>query len=395
MPAKKSTGNASKIKQIGGPGAILALILVAGVLIFQAWTDNHANGAPVPGETAVATDTGVPSLTRMPGRTAAPRIPTATYTLPPAEAIEVYFSDPLSGASSGGPEMHLVDALNRAKKTIDMAIYNLSLDNVASALIAAQKRGVRVRMVMESEAMENKQPLRLAKAGIPIVGDQREGLMHNKFTVIDGKEVWSGSMNYTTTSAYTDFNNLIRLPSTQAAQDYTIEFNEMFEENLFGTDRRDATPYHQVTIAGINVDIYFSPDDGVAQQVIDQINGAQKSIDFMAYSFTSNDIADAILERAAAGVTVRGVFDESQVGSNQGGEYDRLKRKHIDILQDGIPGLLHHKVFIIDGKTVITGSYNFSANAENNNDENLVILHDRRIAALYLKNFKTVYESGK
>jgi phosphatidylserine/phosphatidylglycerophosphate/cardiolipin synthase-like enzyme len=399
MPAKNSAGS-TKIpgfKQISGPGAVIVLVLVGVFLVFQAWQDNHPGAAPLPlPATALSTSPTLPAALTLPRPpTTSPQGQTAATATQNTAPIEVYFSDPLSGAKSGGPETHLVDALNRARKTIDMAIYNLSLDNVASALIAAQQRGVAVRLVMESEAMGNKQPQRLANAGIAIVGDQREGLMHNKFTVIDAKEVWTGSMNYTNTSAYADFNNLVRLPSVQAAQDYTIEFNEMYTENLFGPDTRAATPYHQLTIAGITVEIYFSPDDGVAEHIVTQINAAQKSIDFLAYSFTSNDIALAVLDRSGAGVTVRGVFDQSQVESNEGGEYTRLKRQKLAVLQDGIPGLLHDKVFILDGKTVITGSYNFSANAEKVNDENLVIIHDRRIAGLFLKNFATIYENGK
>jgi phosphatidylserine/phosphatidylglycerophosphate/cardiolipin synthase-like enzyme len=393
MPAKNSAGSGKipGFKQISGPGAVIVLVLVGAFLVFQAWQDNHSSASPLPANTSLPTFSAFPSASNAP-TAAHPIAPTATKS---GEAIEVYFSDPLAGASSGGPETHLVDAINRAKKSVDMAIYNLSLDNVASALIAAQQRGVSVRLVMESEAMGNKQPTRLAKAGIAIIGDQREGLMHNKFTVIDGKEVWTGSMNYTTTSAYSDFNNLVRLPSVQAAQDYSVEFNEMFDDNLFGPDTRAATPYHQVTIAGTPVEIYFSPDDGVAEHIVGAINAGQKTINFLAYSFTNNDIALALIDRSGAGVSVRGVFDESQVQSNEGGEYNRLHRQQLDVLQDGIPGLLHDKVFIIDGKTVITGSYNFSANAEKVNDENLVIIHDRRIAAQFLKHFETIYKNGK
>jgi phosphatidylserine/phosphatidylglycerophosphate/cardiolipin synthase-like enzyme len=276
-----------------------------------------------------------------------------------------------------------------------MAIYNLSLTSVTDALISAQARGVKVRLVMESQSISRNQPQRLIQAGIPIHGDEREGLMHNKFTIIDRQDVWMGSMNYTSTSFYKDFNNLVHLPSSEAAQDYTTEFNEMFDDNLFGSDTRAATPYPLLTIGDVQVEIYFSPDDGVADQVIEEIRSARTSIDFLAYSFTSNDIADAVRERAAAGVQVRGVFDEEQVTSNTGGEYDALRQAGISVRRDGISGLMHSKVFIIDGKTVITGSYNFSSNAERVNDENLVILHDPSLGEQYTQNFEAIYANAK
>lgn len=336
------------------------------------------------------------SLTPPLPRDSTRQVPTNSSPASSAPAITVYFSDPLSGAASGGgAETAFIAAINAAQESIDMAIYNLSLDSVASALISARQRGVEVRLVMESEAMERKQPQRLLGAGIPIVGDQREGLMHNKFTVIDKKEVWTGSMNYTYTSFYTDFNNLLRLESAQATQDYTVEFAEMFDENLFGQQTRAATPYPRVDLGGASLEIYFSPDDGAAKQIARQIRAARESIDIMAYSLTNDSITRALLDQAAAGVTVRGVFDADQIRTNTGGDTEQLRQHGIPVRQDGIDGLLHHKVMIIDGETVITGSFNFTGNADRVNDENVVILHDAKIAALYTANFNTVYENGK
>jgi phosphatidylserine/phosphatidylglycerophosphate/cardiolipin synthase-like enzyme len=150
-----------------------------------------------------------------------------------------------------------------------------------------------------------------------------------------------------------------------------------------------------VNVDGIPLEIYFSPDDGVTAQIVSEIAQASQSIVFMAYSFTSDPIAEAMHQRAAAGVQVRGVFDESQNASNRGGEYDALKQAGYDVKLDGISGLQHSKVMIIDGKTVITGSFNFSASAENNNDENIIIIHDAGLAGQYLQAFEPVYASGK
>lgn len=318
-----------------------------------------------------------------------------TRTIAATQAISAWFSNPLSAAVSGGPETHLVDAMNGAQRTIDTAIYNLTIPDVTNALLNAKKRGVQVRLVMESEAMDKDQPRALQKAGIPIIGDQKQGLMHNKFTILDGREVWMGSMNYTDSSAYTDFNNLVRIISPKVVQDYQVNFDEMFVEHKFGTDKLPNTPYPQVDVDGIPVQVYFSPDDGVAQHVTAALTQAKTRIDFLAYSFTRNDFANAILARAKSGVKVRGVFDESQNASNVGGEYTTLRKAGLDVRIDGIPGLLHDKVIIIDAETVITGSYNFSANAENTNDENLVIIRSPALAALFLQHFEEVYNAAK
>jgi phosphatidylserine/phosphatidylglycerophosphate/cardiolipin synthase-like enzyme len=380
MPRRRK----SKSSPIPAVGALILLVGIAGVLLWDAWGNRNA-------------PFGKPAATQPPGEV------TRSATLPPPstqapgtqDTIEVFFSDPLSGLSGGGPDVPLVQAVEGAQRSVDIAVYNLSLENLADALLAAHGRGVQVRLVMESEAMENRQPQRLRGAGIPIVGDQREGLMHNKFAIIDGAEVWTGSMNFTSTSSYNDFNNLVRLRSQRAAQDYRVEFEEMFTDGLFGPDGRADTPYPQVTLNGVPVKIFFSPDDGIADDIVRAIQGARRSVDFMAYSFTNDEIAAAVRERAATGVQVRGVFDESQVESNTGGEYDNLRQAGLDVRLDGINGLMHHKVIIIDGETVITGSYNFSNNAERNNDENLLIIHSPEIAGEYLRNFEEVYGSAK
>jgi phosphatidylserine/phosphatidylglycerophosphate/cardiolipin synthase-like enzyme len=377
--------------------ALILIAFFAAFFIYRAWQEKQQinNGA-------TSTSSPMDIVTQNQGEpTKEP--PAATPYHPPGdpvasvaegEQIRVFFSNPLNNVTTGGPENQLKAAIDNAQSTIDMAIYNISLENVVNALISAHQRGVKVRLVMESEAMDKKQPARLRASGIPIIGDQREGLMHNKFTVIDRKEVWTGSMNYTSTSAYMDFNNLVRLTSPEAAQDYTVEFEEMFTDNLFGPDTRTATPYPSVNIGGSIVNIYFSPDDGVAEKIVSSIRGAKESVDFLAYSFTSNEISAALLERARAGVAIRGVFDESQVETNTGGEYSPLKKAGINVHLDGIPGLMHSKVFIIDHKIIITGSYNFSSSAEHVNDENLIIIHDPKVASAFTANFETVFSTS-
>jgi phosphatidylserine/phosphatidylglycerophosphate/cardiolipin synthase-like enzyme len=335
---------------------------------------------------------------------AQPSLPTWTtapgLTTPSPEInwLEVYFTNPgapLAADFEGGPDIRLAAAIDSARLSVDMAAYSLNLWSIRDALIHAHQRGVNVRLVMESDNMDTREVQDLQEAGISITGDQREGLMHNKFVVIDQNEVWSGSMNFTTSGAYKDNNNLVRIRSSQAAEDYTTEFSEMFTENLFGPDTRAVTPHPSLTINGIGVEIYFSPDDGVATKILGLLQSAQDSIEFMAYSFTSNELADAILQRAKEGVSVAGVMDDDQINSNLGTEYDRFMQAGLDVRRDGNAGQMHHKVIIIDHSIVITGSYNFSGSAEERNDENVVIIHDAGIAGQFDREFQRVYAQAQ
>jgi len=312
----------------------------------------------------------------------------------PAGSLSIYFTDPTDPSAPsfrGGVDETLAAAIAAARASVDMAIYDLNLWSLRDALIAAHLRGVRVRLVTESENIDEPEIQELRDAGIPVLGDRGEGLMHHKFVVIDGWEVWTGSTNFSTSSAYLNDNNLVRIYSTQLAEDYTVEFEEMFLNDQFGPLSPANTPNSQVTVDGIPLEVYFSPDDGVLAHLLELVGEAQDSVYFLAYSFTSNELADLILTLAGSGVAVQGVFEEDQYNSNIGSEFDRLLDAGLAVRLDGNPNHMHHKVIIIDAQIVITGSYNFSASAEQRNDENVLVIHSPVVAAQFLAEFHRVY----
>jgi phosphatidylserine/phosphatidylglycerophosphate/cardiolipin synthase-like enzyme len=326
-------------------------------------------------------------------------VPSKAVTGPSVGGIQIYFTDPTAVHATdyeGGPDEVLVAALDQARLSVDMAAYSLNLWSIRNALIKAHKRGVVVRLVMESDDMDNQEVQQIKDAGIPIIGDQHQGLMHNKFIVMDRLDVWTGSMNYTTGGVYQDNNDLIHIRSIPVAQNYSNEFNQMFTYHLFGPDKIAGTPNPKVSIDGIPVEIYFSPEDKAANRILELIRGAQTSVNFLAYSFTSHDIGEAIMERAQAGVVVKGVMDHGQVKSTKVTEYDPFRQAGLDVRLDGnLDGLMHHKVIIIDQKIVITGSYNFTASAETTNDENVVIIFSPEVAVRYMEEFQRVYQQAR
>jgi phosphatidylserine/phosphatidylglycerophosphate/cardiolipin synthase-like enzyme len=334
--------------------------------------------------------------------------PTAEASIEPIELqsgygvrgpwYELYFTDPaspLSPQGTGGVDGPVVEAIDAARLSIDVATYSLSLNSVRNALLRAHKRGVTVRVVMESSNMDRSDPQILIEAGIPVFGDNRDGLMHNKFIIIDRAEVWMGSMNFTDGGAYDDNNNLMRIHSAEIVENYMVEFEEMFNEDLFGPDVRPATPNPTVTIDDTRIDVFFSPDDGVLAALVPVLEGAQESIYFLAYSFTSNQLGEIVRQQAEAGITIAGVMDDGQIRSNQGTEFDPFRQAKLDVRVDGIEGLLHHKVFIVDESIVVLGSYNFSQSAEERNDENLMIIYNPVIARQFMIEFQRVWDEAQ
>jgi len=140
--------------------------------------------------------------------------------------------------------------------------------------------------------------------------------------------------------------------------------------------------------------VYFCPEDACAQKLIAQINTAEKSIDVAIYSFTNNDVADALIEAKSRGVEVRVVFDYLQASAEY--SLDEL------IEQEGIiikirkgSGVMHNKFIVIDGEKVMTGSYNYSINADERNDENLILILDEVLAGEYTAEFNELWDESK
>ena len=356
----------------------------------------------------LACGTATPEPSAPPTPTEVDSVPQTAPTLTPVDLpagygvkdgwFELYFTNPqspLAAQKTGGIDQPLVEAIDAAKLSVDVAVYSLSLNSIRDALLRAYDRGVRVRMVMESDNMDRTDPQKLKDAGIPILGDRREGLMHDKFTVIDGSEVWMGGMNYTDSGTYEDNNVMMRIRSVKIAENYTKEFEEMFVDDKFGDNIVPETPNPRVTIDGTPVDTYFSPDDGVQAILLDILNEAQESIYFMAFSFTADPLGDAVRSRAEAGVTVAGVMDDEQVASNIGTEFDPFRQAGLDVYRDGNPGQMHHKIIIVDESIVIFGSYNFTNSAETKNDENLLVVYNDQIAKQFLEEFQRVYGQAK
>jgi phosphatidylserine/phosphatidylglycerophosphate/cardiolipin synthase-like enzyme len=284
-----------------------------------------------------------------------------------------------------------------ARKSVDLATFDFDIVEVTDVLLGAKQRGVAVRVIVDSENLEtpevSRQTGRLERAGIPVRFDNHEPFMHNKFIVVDGVIAWTGSWNVTTNDTYRNSNNMLRFANREIAADYTHEFEQMFS-GRFGTSKTSGTPHRHVQVGVATVEVYFSPEDGVAKYVLERLKNAKASIRFMTFSYTSDDIASAMIAKQKAGLVVQGVF-EKQNTNGSGAEFQRLRAGKIDVLQDGNCYILHHKVIIIDERTVITGSYNFTSSAEKDNDENLVIVDDPRLARAYLDEFERVYAQAQ
>ncbi len=314
----------------------------------------------------------------------------------------LYFNEPDPSAAvadyRGGLDAALAFAIDETRHSLDIATFELNSDAIERAILRAHERGAFVRIVADDEHglqdPRNPQLRRLRDAGIAIVDDARSGLMHNKFVILDGRAVWTGSWNFTVNGSYRNNNNALALESEAAVRAFQAEFDEMFEARRFGP-RSPNGGETRFELGDGAASILFAPEADEPRQLMEEIARAESAIRVMAFVFSLEDLAKAILERANdPAVTVQGVF-EARTSTASWSQFPALHCAGAEMRQDGNRYILHHKVIIIDADTVITGSFNFSRSAAEKNDENIVIVRDADIAGLYLDEWRRIWDSAQ
>ena len=335
-------------------------------------------------------------------------IPTITpfqpNTTPGSSWWQVYFTNPLTindpNNYSASIEQKLIDHINAARTSIHIASFEFDLTPVAEALIAAHNRGVDVRWVTDDDhgLIADTEPGHgqfavLRNAGIEVRSDDRTDLMHNKFWIFDSEILWTGSTNITKNGIFVQDNNTIVFSSPELATIYEREFQEMWN-GQFGPRSPSQLNEQSLVLNGTPIRVIFTSEDPALESlIIPMVSGANSSVRFLAFSFTDFPLADAMIQRAKAGVSVAGVIDKTQSGG-QGSELGTLFCAQIPVRQDGNRQFMHNKVIIIDDRYVITGSLNFSTSAEESNDENVIVIDNPDIARLYVQDFDRVYRQG-
>jgi len=331
--------------------------------------------------------------------------PATTPARPGATWWEVYFTDPTNIGNPqdfrGSIEGRLIEKINAAQTSIHIASFEFDLTPVADALIAAHNRGVEVRWVTDDEhgLLADEEPghgqfAALKAAGVEVKDDLgRSALMHNKFWIFDRKIVWTGSTNITENGVFEQNNNTIVIQSPALAEIYESEFEEMWD-GKFGPTSPSQLPEQSTSVDGTAIQVIFTSEDGALEQaIIPAVLTAQSRIRFLAFSFTDFPLADAMIQRARNGVDVAGVFEK--VGSEtESAELKTLYCANVPVRQDGNPSFLHDKIVLIDERLVITGSLNFSTNAEESNDENVIVVENPEIARLYMQEFERIWAQG-
>ncbi len=312
-------------------------------------------------------------------------------------SMPVFLTTPELESPRNRTERALAKHIRSARETIDVAVYDFGLELPAREMAMAAENGVTVRVVTDGDEMDEEGILLLQESGIEVVyRPEGDRIMHHKFAVVDGQSVWTGSTNWTETGTTMNNNHAMLLTSTDLADRYTDEFEQMFFGD-FGSDKQESDEHSAIALdSGGTAQVWFSPQDEPVDELLSAIAAAESEIYFMIFSFTRDDVVEALVDAQARGVNVLGIFDESQARMSYSVDED-LADAGIPVYIDGNDntsgfsgGKLHHKVMIIDpgvNNTVITGSMNWSTSGNSSNDENLLVLQGTGIDKTLMTDF--------
>lgn len=312
-----------------------------------------------------------------------------------AGGLELYFA-PQQGREAKNRLIGLIDG---AQRRIEVATLELEDREIGQALLRAAARGVQVRMFNDSDyRRETRESLGVRSSSqarcetlerVRVCYDSRNNaLMHHKFVLIDDRGVWTGSTNLTWNAFQRNNENSLWLPVLGLVLVYRAEFDAIFAGQESGLGRSE-----RFQIGATEGTVYFSPAGGREGRgaILDLIKRANREIWIAAFVLTDVRMVEALTKAHQRGVRVRVVIDARNLENSLD---EVLSKAGMDVRKDGNPYTMHHKIIVVDGEWVVTGSYNFTNSGFGRNNENLLILRDSTLAQRYQREVEAVWRVG-
>lgn len=376
-------------------GGVLALLLAAGSPAHAGLPDASWSSAPT-----------VPRPAPPPAPGAPPALPAFSPAAVPNVSFNGLSLKSVQFSRTDRIPASLIAAIDRTEKTMLLALYDLNLSEVAGAVLRAKARGVDIRLIYDEGHAKAAGPdgsggpspeyQSLVDAGVParlLKGGGSFGIMHHKYAIFDGKLLMTGSFNWTNAADERNFENAQFTADPALIDGFARNWRWMWGLAPSGAGSPPSDPQKPVSFGGARFPRYaFSPQGGVEGLLLDAIRRSKRTIDVAMFSFYSQPVAAALVEARARGVIVRVASDAMQARRSQamraladGGVDLRLSAGR------GGRGVMHHKYALFDGALLMSGSYNFSANAELYNYESDLFTTSKAEVAAFGGEFAVVW----
>ena len=278
-------------------------------------------------------------------------------------------------------EGHVLAELAKTKQKVRLAFFNIRHDGVLDVLKALLADGVDIGVIMDKKQQDldyNDMDEKMAAAGIPVTLVEKtkgqDATMHDKFTVIDSYLVLAGSANYSFTALNKSDEDMVTIEDADLAARYETEFDEIAADGSAPSD-----PYPPTAKATA----WMGPEDDLDGKVKLLLDAATSEIDLGMFQLNLDGLVDALVAANGRGVQVVVILDAVQAEAETADE--TLAAAGIPVIlaknETGLQTEMHSKFAVVDHETVIMGSYNWTNLATFYNDENLLILHDKALAA--------------
>jgi len=282
----------------------------------------------------------------------------------------------------------LKNEIDKAEHSIDFAVYGINNQpEIMNALIRAHKRGVKIRRVYDWSSQKYYEDndkldgiIKTFKTDEEYDKNKDAALMHNKYFIFDGRTVFTGSSNISSTDL-SGFNSnfAVLINSKDLAERYKEDFEQMYKGVFHKSKKRTASGFIEIT-PDIKVKALFSPqDDIINSQIIPLINSARKYIYIPAFLITDKKIEQALINASKRGIDAKIIIDAVNAHSKYT-VHKRLRADGIKVKTENYAGKVHAKTIIIDDEYLITGSMNFTRSGNSRNDENMLIIRNKEAA---------------
>lgn len=297
----------------------------------------------------------------------------------------------------------LLASINEAQNSIDFAIYGVEgQSKIVNALKKAQDRGVKIRWVTDFDSKGNasypntKKTIKLLPNCITdFARNNSSNIMHNKFFIIDSKTLITGSANLSNTDlGGLNSNVFLKINSPEICTVFQEEFEQMYQ-GQFHKAKKIIENKSDIKLANNNVvSVYFSPKDkAISKALIPLIDDAHEYIYVPIFFLTDKNMVNALICAKKRGVEIKVLLD-AVAAQNAYSKHKELRAAGISVKVENWAGKMHQKSMIIDDKTVVIGSMNFSKSGENCNDENCIIVKNApKLAKKYKQHFLILYNS--
>lgn len=309
----------------------------------------------------------------------------------------------------------LVKLIDGAERYMYLAVYNFNMNSVVQAVLRADQRNVDVRIVGDIDEFYTSGYQAMYVNNINMTLGNATGIQHDKFAVVDDKYVFMGTGNISDTDMVRNNNNWYIIGNETLVKLYKDEFLQM-HNGLFAAQKRQRSATTTVIINNNPLEIYFSPYLGAEamDRIITLVESAKTSIHYMIFADTHDELDAAIVKMARQrGIPAYGIHDSTFVigiseeapklysaGFNNDGSMSATGpfvrwdgNENTSVKNNPAHGgKMHCKTLLVDAGTpnarMATGSFNWSDNAINNNDENVIIVNQARVV-------NTIYEQWK